>query len=141
MTVIEGPRSTIGVVLRVGIVALALATAYLHTTLGSLMFMANAAGYVVLAAAMIVPLPILARYRWLVRAALLGFTAFTIFGWVMFGARYWMAYVDKGIEVGLIVLLTIEMLRYDGGPANVLRRFIDLGVAVVRFPFARKENA
>jgi hypothetical protein len=141
MTVIEGPRSTVSVILRVGIVVLTLATAYIHTTLGGLMFMANAAGYAVLAVAMIAPLPILARYRWLVRAALLGFTVFTILGWVMFGARYWMAYVDKGIEVGLIALLAIEMLRYDGGPANVLRRLVGLGVTVVRFPFARKGDA
>ena len=141
MTVIEGPRSTFSVILRIGIVALALATAYLHTTLGSLMFMANAVGYTVLAVAMIAPLPILARYRWLVRAALLGFTVFTIIAWVAFGARYWMAYVDKGIEVGLIVLLVIEMFRYDGGPASVLRKLVDLAVATVRYPFARKGNA
>ena len=141
MTVTDGPRSTFGVILRFGIFALALATAYIHTTLGSMMFIANAAGYAVLAVAMIAPLPILARYRWLVRAALLGFTALTMLAWVMFGARFFLAYVDKGIEVGLIALLAIEMLRYDGGPANVLRRLLDLGLAVVRLPFARKGEA
>ena len=141
MTVIEGPRTAFAIVLRVGIVALALATAYIHITLGSMMFLANAAGYVVLAVAMIAPLPILARYRWLVRAALVGFTAFTIIGWIAFGARFWLGYVDKAIEVGLIALLVIEMLRYDGGPANVLRRLFDLGVSVVRRPFARKGDA
>lgn len=141
MTVIEGTRSNVGVILRVAIVVLTLATAYIHTTLGSLMFMANAAGYVVLAVAMIAPVPILARYRWLVRAALLGFTVFTIFGWVMFGARYWVAYLDKGIEIALITLLVIEMIRYDGGPASVLRRLVDLGMTVLRYPFARKGGA
>jgi hypothetical protein len=141
MSVIEGPRSTVCVILRVGIVLLTLATAYIHTTLGSMMFMANAAGYAVLAVAMIAPFPIAARYRWLIRAALVGFTVFTILGWVMFGARFWLGYLDKGLEVGLIVLLAIEMLRYDGGPANVLRRLFGLGLAVVRLPFARKGNA
>lgn len=141
MSVIEGKRTTVGVLLRIGIVVLALATAYIHTTLGSLMFMANAAGYAVLAVAMVVPLAIADRYRWLVRAALAGFTAVTIVAWFMFGARFPLAYVDKAIEVGLIALLVIEMLRYDGGPANVLRRLIDLGVTVVRRPFASKGEA
>ena len=128
-------------ILRAGIVILTLATAYIHTTLGSLMFMANAAGYLVLAVAMILPLAFFERNRWLVRAALLGFTVATILGWVMFGARFWLAYVDKAIEIGLISLLVIEMFRYDGGPAAVLRRAVDLGVSIVRMPFARKTDA
>ncbi len=141
MSVIENPRSATAIILRVAIVGLTLATAYIHVTLGSTMFLANAAGYTVLAAAMVVPLAIVARHRWLVRAALVAFTAFTIFGWVMFGARFGLAYVDKAIEVVLIGLLVIEMLRYDGGPANVLRRLFGLGVAVVRRPFASRGEA
>ncbi len=134
MTAIASPRSTVGVILRAGIVVLTLATAYIHTTLGGLMFMANAAGYFVLAVAMILPIAVLERYRWLVRAALLGFTLATILGWIMFGARYWTAYVDKAIEIGLIALLVIEMMRYDGGPANVLRRTFDLGMTRGQVP-------
>ena len=141
MTVIEGARTPTAVLLRAGIVVLALATAYIHTTLGSMMFMANAAGYVVLAVAMIAPLPIAAKYRWLIRAALLAFTVVTILGWVMFGARYLDAYVAKGIEIALIALLLIEMVRYDGGPMSVLRRGIELAVSIVRRPFAGKGDA
>jgi hypothetical protein len=40
----------------------------------------------------------------------------------MFGARYWLGYLDKGIEIALISLLTVEMFRYDGGPAGIFRR-------------------
>lgn len=138
----EGPRGAVTVVLRLAIVGLALATAYIHTTLGGLpIFVANAIGYAVFAVAMIVPLAIVARNRWLVRAALLAFTSFTILGWVMFGARYWLAYVDKGIELALIGLLVVEMFRYDGGPANVIRRGIDLLLAIVRLPFSRRSAA
>ena len=138
MSATYSSRSSVGVILRVVIVVLTLATAYIHTTLGSLMFLANAAGYLVLAVAMVAPFAILERNRWLIRAALLAFTVATIFGWIMFGARYWLGYLDKGIEIALIVLLLIEMMRYDGGPANVLRRLVDLGVTTVRRPFARK---
>jgi hypothetical protein len=141
MAIIEGPRTPTAILLRVAIVVLTLITAYIHTTLGNLMFMANAVGYVVLAVAMVAPLAIADKYRWLIRAALVGFTLATILGWVMFGARYWLGYLDKGLEVVLIALLVIEMMRYDGGPANVLRRLIDLGVTVVRYPFARRGQA
>ena len=141
MTTVASSRSAVGLMLRAGIVVLTLATAYIHTTLGSLMFMANALGYLVLAVAMVVPLAIAHRNRWLIRAALLGFTAATILGWVMFGARFWLGYLDKAIEIGLIALLVIEMFRYDGGPAAVLRRSVDLAVSIVRMPFARKSDA
>lgn len=131
----------IGIALRVGIVALALATAYIHLLLGSMMFLANAAGYAVLAVAMVVPIGIVDRNRWLVRAVLLVFTAATIGGWLLFGARFWLGYLDKAIEVGLIALLVVEMFRYDGGPLNVVRRGIDLARSVIRRPFARRGEA
>ena len=128
-------------ILRIGIVVLTLATAYIHTTLGSMLFLANALGYLVLAVAMVLPIAWFETNRWLVRAALLGLTAATIVGWVMFGARFWLGYLDKAIEIGLIALLVIEMFRYDGGPAAVLRRSVDLAVSIVRMPFSRKSDA
>lgn len=133
-------RDAFGIGLRVMIVALTLATAYIHTTLGSMMFMANAAGYTVLAIAMVVPIAIVARYRWLVRAALAVFTAVTILGWVMFGARFWLGYLAKGIEIVLIVALLIEMYRYDGGPVGVTRKGIDLAKSIARYPRSRRSK-
>jgi hypothetical protein len=118
--------------LRLGIVALTLSTAYIHFTLGGLMFLANAAGYLLLGLAMIAPLPVASRYRWLIRGLLLLFAVATIGGWVMFGARYWLGYLAKAIELGLIALLAVEMLRYDDGPVAVAQRAWTLGLSVLR---------
>ncbi|MEX2546991.1 MAG: hypothetical protein WD830_04290 [Chloroflexota bacterium] len=141
MSVIEGPRTPVAIGLRVAIVVLTLATAYIHYTLGSMMFVFNAAGYVVLAAAMVTPLPIFARYRWWIRGALLGWTVVTILGWVMFGARFDLAYFSKAIEVVLIVLLVVEMFMYDGGPINVVRKGIAWLISIARYPFNRGTQA
>jgi len=132
MLMFDGRRDAPSVLLRVAIVVLTLSTAYIHYTLGGMMFMLNALGYVVLAAAMVAPLPIASRYRWLIRAALIVFALATIGGWVMFGARYWLAYMAKAIEIGLIALLFVEMLRYDGGPVAVAQRGWALAMGVLR---------
>ena len=109
------------VAIRSLIVALTLATAAIHASLGGLLFMANAVGYTTLALAMVVPGPV-GRVRWLVRLALLGFTAATIGGWVLFGARFPLAYLDKAIEVALIGVVAFELWRSDGGPIGVIRQ-------------------
>ena len=98
------------VVLRTAVIGLTLATAAIHSSLGGLLFLANAAGYTVLALAMVAPGPA-ARWRWLVRLALIGFTAATIAGWVAFGPRFGLAYLDKAIEVALIGVLLLEQWR------------------------------
>jgi len=109
------------IALRIAIVALTLATAQIHATLGGVMFTLNAIGYATLAAAMVMPGPI-GRIRWLTRYALIGFTATTIVGWLAFGARFDLAYIDKAVEVALIGLLLIESWVIDGGPLAVARR-------------------
>jgi hypothetical protein len=134
-------RDSLGVALRVVIVSLTLATAYIHFTLGSMLFMANAVGYAVLAAGMVLPLGILVRNRWFVRAALLGFTSVTMIGWALIGPRFMLAYVDKGIELVLVALLIVEMFRYDGGPVNVIRKGLDLVATIVRMPFSGRTSA
>ena len=117
--------------LRVMIVALTLATAAIHVTLGGTLFLMNGIGYTVLALAMVVPGPV-ARIRWLTRYALIGFTFVTIVGWLMFGARFDLAYLDKGIEVALVGLLLIDSWVIDGGPRAVVRRVIRLAGSVLR---------
>ncbi len=52
----ERTLSPVDVALRVGIVGLALATGYIHSTLGGLLFTLNAVGYLVAAVAMVIPL-------------------------------------------------------------------------------------
>jgi hypothetical protein len=132
MLMFDGRRDAPSVLLRVAIVVLSLSTAYIHYTLGGLMFYMNAVGYLVLAAAMVAPLALASKYRWLIRAALIVFALMTIGGWMMFGARIWLGYVDKAIEVALIVLLFVEMFRYDGGPVEVARRGWELALGIVR---------
>ena len=107
--------------LRIGIVVLTLATAQIHASLGGLMFTVNAIGYAALAAAMVLPGPF-GQLRWLVRYAVIGFTTATIVGWLAFGARFELAYIDKAIEVVLIGLVLVESWLVDGGPIRVARR-------------------
>jgi hypothetical protein len=115
------PLSGGDIALRVAIVALALSTAYIHLTLGGLRFTLNATGYVVLAAAMIAPIAIAVRYRWLIRLALAGYAATTIVAWAVEGPYYSTAYVAKAIELALIALLVIDIARRDGNPIERLR--------------------
>jgi hypothetical protein len=124
-------RRLAAVSLRVVVVTLALATAAFHLTLGGLLFTMNAAGYGVLAVAMVLPGPV-ARHRWLVRIALIGFTLATIGGWLMFGARYPLAYFDKGLEALLVVAIVGEIWLVDGGPVAVATRLRGLFGTVAR---------
>ncbi len=117
--------------LRIGIVVLTLSTAYIHATLGGLLFTLNAIGYVVLAIALVLPGPV-AQGRWLVRLALIGFTLATIAGWVAFGARFELAYIDKAIEVVMVLALVVDLWVSDGSPIAIARRIVHLPAAVVR---------
>jgi hypothetical protein len=121
---------------RLVVVALTLATAAIHASLGGLLFTANAIGYTILAVAMIAPGPI-GQVRWLVRIALMGFAAATIGGWILFGTRFPLAYFDKMIEVGLIAAVTLELWRSDGGPIGVARQARRLAVRLAAVRIAR----
>src|SRR5712671_1230208 len=87
------------VVIRGVIVGLTLATGYIHLTLGGMLFTLNGVGYGVAAIAMVIPLAIASRFRWLVRLGLIGYAAAAIVGWYLTGPRYDIAYVAKAIEV------------------------------------------
>src|SRR5438034_451207 len=104
----SGPMS---IFLRGGVVMLTLLTATIHASLGGLLFTMNAIVYVLLAVAMV--LPAIAPIRWLARLALFGFAAATIGGWVLFGARFQLAYIDKAIELALLCFLAIEAWLFD----------------------------
>ena len=110
------------VIVRVAIVGLALATGYIHSTLGGLLFTLNAVGYAVAAVAMIVPLALAVRFRWVVRLGLIGYALTTIIGWAIQGPYFTTAYIAKAIEVALIVLLAVDFARMDGNPMNVIKR-------------------
>jgi len=116
------PLRPVDVALRAAIVGLTLATAYIHSTLGGLLFTLNAAGYVVAAVAMIIPLAIAVRFRWVVRVGLIGYAATAIVAWAVMGPYFSTAYIAKAIEVALIVALAIDFVRHDGSPIAVVRR-------------------
>ena len=118
-----------GVALRFGIVALTLGTAYIHSTLGGLLFTLNATGYAVAAVAMIVPISLAIRFRWFVRLGLMGYALTAIVMWAINGPYYSTAYIAKAIEVSLIFLLVVDFLRADGNPVTVVRREVALGLS------------
>ena len=118
----RAPLRTSDLVVRAAIVALTLATGYIHFTLGGLLFTLNAVGYLVAAVAMVVPLAIAVRFRWIVRVGLIGYAATAIGAWALMGPYYSTAYVAKAIEVALIVVLAIDFVRHDGSPVAVVRR-------------------
>ena len=112
MTTSRAPGETI---LRVGIVVLTLATALIHLQLAfpDPAFILNGLGYLTLLATLYLPLPRVARYRNTARWALIGYTALTIFLWALLGARTPIGYIDKIIEILLILLLLAEARRSD----------------------------
>jgi hypothetical protein len=118
-----------GVALRFGIVALTLGTAYIHSTLGGLLFTLNATGYAVAAVAMIVPISLAIRFRWFIRLGLMGYALTAIVMWAINGPYYSTAYIAKAIEVSLIFLLVVDFLRADGNPVKVVRREVALGLS------------
>jgi len=122
---------TSDVVVRAAIVALVLGTAYIHSTLGGLLFTLNSIGYVVAAVAMVIPLALAVRFRWVVRIGLIGYAATAILGWAIMGPYYSTAYVAKAIEVALIVLVAIDFVRHDGSPISVVRRELAAFTALI----------
>jgi hypothetical protein len=121
------PLSDADIVLRATTVALTLATAFIHSTLGGLLFTLNALGYLVGAAALVVPIPIAVRYRWLVRIGLAGYAATSIAAWVIQPTFYATAYLAKAIELALIAVLAIDFMRRDGNPIDRIRHEISQG--------------
>jgi hypothetical protein len=118
------PRSSLrplDVVIRIGIVGLTLGTAYIHSTLGGLLFTLNALGYLVAAVAVVIPLGLAIRFRWFVRLGLMGYAATAIAAWAIQGPYYSTAYIAKAIEVVLITLLAVDFARMDGNPVSVIK--------------------
>jgi hypothetical protein len=118
------PTAPIALLLRAAIVGLTLATGWIHLTLGSLLFELNGLGYLVAAAAMVVPIGLAVRYRWFVRLGLVGYALTAIVGWYLMGPRYDVAYIAKAIELALITLLGVEIWAYDGNPLRRIGRTV-----------------
>ncbi len=97
--------------LRIGVILLTTGTAVIHLYLGLQgfpLFILNGLGYLALLAALILPIPVISDYRSLTRWVLVGYTALTIFLWILVGARNSIGYVDKIIEIVLVAFLVLE---------------------------------
>lgn len=105
--------NSVNVALRIGIVVLTLGTALIHFSLNfpDPGFILAGLGYLGLLAALYLPILQIVRYRNVVRWALLGYTALVLCFWLLIGDRTPIGYIDKAIEVALILLLLIEVRR------------------------------
>ena len=114
-----------GAVLTAAIVGLTLATAYIHSTLGGLLFTLNALGYLGLAALIVIgaaaPTTLIERFSWFPRVALLGYTLLTIVGYLVMGPYFTLGFIAKGIEVALVTLLVVDIFRVYGSPKGLVR--------------------
>jgi hypothetical protein len=109
-----GRNRLIGAILVAVIIELTAATAYIHFTLGGLIFLLNALGYVALAAAYVAiaaPMPVIGRFGWLVRAALAGYALVTIGAYLVIGPYFALGWIAKGIELAIIGLVLVDLLR------------------------------
>lgn len=107
------------------IVALTLATAYIHLTLGGLLFTLNAAGYLGLAGLVVIGAsvrhPVVERLSWLPRVGLAGFAATTIVAYLVVGPYFTLGWIAKGIEIALVGLLAVDATRVYGSPMGLVR--------------------
>jgi hypothetical protein len=114
-----------GAVLTAAIVGLTLATAYIHSTLGGLLFTLNALGYLGLAGLIVIgaaaPVAIVERFSWFPRLALIGYTLMTIAGYLVMGPYFTLGFIAKGIEVALVTLVVVDIIRVYGSPMGVVR--------------------
>jgi hypothetical protein len=112
-------------ILTAAIVALTIATAYIHLGLGGLLFTLNAAGYAALAAALLVvatvPHPLVERFAWAPRIGLAGYAATTIVAYLVMGPYFSLGWVAKAIEVTILGLLAADLQQTYGSPARLLR--------------------
>ena len=106
------------------IVELTLITAYIHLTLGGVLFVLNAAGFAALATALAIgaiPHPFIARFSWLPRIGLAAFTAVTIGAYLVIGPYFVLGWVAKAVEVAILTLLAADVLRVHGSLAGLCR--------------------
>lgn len=121
---ISGSPRWFSIALTATIVELAVITAYIHLTLGGILFLLNAAGYATLATALMIgaiPHPFIARLSWLPRIGLAAFTAVTIGAYLVIGPYFVLGWVAKAVEVAILTLLAADVLRVHGSFAGLCR--------------------
>ena len=116
----ETPRAgrVAGLILTVAIVELTLTTAYIHYSLGGLLFTLNGIGYAVLAASLVAvalhPGGLIGRFGWLPRIGLAGYTLVTIAGYLVMGPYFALGWIAKAVEVAILTLLAADLRNTVG---------------------------
>lgn len=123
------------------IVAATLTTAYVHYTLGGMLFLLNAVGYLGLAILVVAPVAVVQRLRPLVLFGLGGYTLATIVGWLVMGPYFSLAYFTKAVEVVLLVLIGLQLYRTRADFVPSLRFARALGWEVTRVALRRPRPA
>ncbi len=118
-----------GALLTAAIVGLTLATAYIHLSLGGLLFTLNGLGYLGLAGLVVIgaaaPVDLVKRFSWFPRIALVGYAAMTIAGYLVMGPYFSLGFIAKGIEAVLISLVVVDVIRVYGSPMGLVRTALD----------------
>jgi hypothetical protein len=100
--------------LQISIILMTAATALVHFfwNFPNLVFILNCLGYLGLLAALYLPTPMLQEKRGLARYGLMGFASLTILAWIALGDKHlatgYVGYLDKTVEIVLILLLWVE---------------------------------
>ena len=117
-------RRMAGLVMTAAVIELTLTTAYIHYSLGGLLFTLNAAGYAVLSAGIaltaIYPVGLIGRLGWLPRVGLAGYTLVTIGGYLVIGPYFPLGWVAKAVEVAILTLLAADVALVYGSPRELI---------------------
>ena len=119
---LQGTGRAAGVVVALAIIELTLTTAYIHLSLGGLLFTLNGLGYLALALAIgfttLIPTGVIGRLGWLPRVGLALYTMATIGGYLLIGPYFALGWIAKAVEVAILTLLAAEwaMLQWRARP-------------------------
>ncbi len=123
---------TTDMLLLAGIVLLTLTTAAVHYSLGGMILLLNAMGYVTLAVLVVASLFVLQRLRPLVLIALALFAITSIVAWLIMGGRFDLAYFTKAVEVVLLVLIGVYLNRHRSEIRPAFDYLLGLATRIVR---------
>lgn len=106
-----------------GIILLTLATASIHFVAyandAQIPLLLNGLGYLALLVALYAPFQALAHRRVALRWGLIAYTIVTVLVWTVGGPREALAYIDKVVEVALVLLLLLDVRRSHRTPGPV----------------------
>ncbi|HAD07164.1 MAG TPA: hypothetical protein DCE76_08405 [Anaerolineaceae bacterium] len=95
------------------IILLTIATAGIHISLlfPDVVFILNGLGFLSLAAAYFLPIPLFIQKRKWIAWAYMGYTLITILLWVVIGERSTLGFATKAIELALLISVWIDYRR------------------------------